>query len=65
MLAFQTIIAVNQSAIHNHGCPGLKGESLMLDQLTKDAGTITALMIRMKEHRLPQAKRLLEKEKAQ
>jgi hypothetical protein len=32
-----------------------------MDQSTEDAGTIAALMIRMKESRLPRAKRLLEK----
>jgi len=32
-----------------------------MDQTQKDAGTIAALMIRMKETRLPRAKRLLEK----
>ncbi len=32
-----------------------------MDQETKDAGTITALMIRTKEYRLPRAKRLFEK----
>lgn len=32
-----------------------------MDQSKKDAGTIAALMIRMKESRLPRAKRLLEK----
>jgi len=32
-----------------------------MDQTQKDAGTIAALMIRMKETRLPMAKRLLEK----
>ena len=32
-----------------------------MDQSTKDAGTIAALMIRMKEYRLPRAKRMLEK----
>jgi hypothetical protein len=60
-LAIQTLIAVDQSTIHNHGCPGLHGESLIMDQSTEDAGTIAALMIRMKEYRLPRAKKLLEK----
>jgi len=32
-----------------------------MDQDKKDTGTITALMLRMKETRLPRAKRLLEK----
>jgi hypothetical protein len=32
-----------------------------MDQATKDAGTIAAMMIRMKEYRLPRAKRLFEK----
>jgi hypothetical protein len=32
-----------------------------MDQSKRDAGTIAALMIRMKEYRLPRAKRLLEK----
>ncbi len=32
-----------------------------MDQEKIDAGTITALMIRMKEYRLPRAKRMLEK----
>lgn len=32
-----------------------------MEQSTRDAGTIAALMIRMKEYRLPRAKRLLEK----
>ena len=32
-----------------------------MDQSEKDAGTIAALMIRMKEARLPRAKRLLDK----
>jgi len=32
-----------------------------MDQSTMDAGTIAALMIRLKEYRLPRAKRLLEK----
>jgi len=32
-----------------------------MDQSERDAGTIAALMIRMKEYRLPRAKRLLEK----
>jgi len=32
-----------------------------MDQSRRDAGTITALMIRLKESRLPRAKRLLEK----
>jgi len=32
-----------------------------MDQSKKDAGTIAALMIRMKEYRLPRAKRMLEK----
>lgn len=32
-----------------------------MEQSTKDAGTIAALMIRMKDYRLPRAKRLLEK----
>jgi hypothetical protein len=34
-----------------------------MDQSTEDAGTIAALMIRMKEYRLPRAKRMLEKVK--
>ena len=33
----------------------------MMEQSKKDAGTIAALMIRLKEYRLPRAKRLLEK----
>lgn len=33
----------------------------MINQSEKDAGTIAALMIRFTEHRLPRAKRLLEK----
>ena len=32
-----------------------------MDQSEKDAGTIAALMIRLKETRLPRAQRLLEK----
>jgi len=32
-----------------------------MDQETRDAGTIAALMIRMQEHRLPRAKRMLER----
>jgi len=32
-----------------------------MDQSKKDAGTIAALMLRLKEYRLPRAKRLLEK----
>jgi len=32
-----------------------------MDQDTKDAGTIEALMIRMKEYRLPRAKRMQER----
>jgi hypothetical protein len=32
-----------------------------MDQSTEDAGTIAALMIRLKEYRLPRAKRMLEK----
>jgi hypothetical protein len=60
MLAFQTIIAVDQSAVHSHGYPGLKGESLVLDQSTKYAGTIAALMIRIKEYRWPLVKRCTE-----
>ena len=32
-----------------------------MDQSEKDAGAITALMIRLTEYRLPRAKRLLEK----
>ena len=32
-----------------------------MDQATEDLGTITALMIRFKEYRLPRAMRLLEK----
>ena len=32
-----------------------------MDQSKIDAGTIAALMIRLKEYRLPRAKRLLEK----
>lgn len=32
-----------------------------MEQSRKDAGTIAALMIRMKEYRLPRARRLLEK----
>lgn len=32
-----------------------------MDQSTKDAGTIEALMIRMKEYRLPRAKRMQER----
>lgn len=32
-----------------------------MDQKTEDAGTIAALMIRLKESRLPRAKRLLER----
>jgi len=32
----------------------------MMDQSTEDAGTIAALMLRMKDYRLPRAKRLLE-----
>lgn len=32
-----------------------------MDQSSKDAGTIAALMIRTKEYRLPRAKRMLEK----
>ena len=33
----------------------------MMDQSTEDAGTIAALMLRMKDYRLPRAKRLLER----
>ena len=33
----------------------------MMDQEEKDAGTISALMLRMTETRLPRAQRLLEK----
>ena len=32
----------------------------MMDQSEKDAGTIATLILRMDEHRLPRAKRLLE-----
>jgi hypothetical protein len=32
-----------------------------MDQSTKDAGTIAALMIRMREYRLPRAKRMLRR----
>lgn len=32
-----------------------------MDQEKRDAGTIAALMIRMKEYRLPRAKRMLER----
>ena len=32
-----------------------------MDQDKLDAGTIAALMMRMKEHRLPRAKRMLER----
>lgn len=32
-----------------------------MEQSTKDAGTIAALMIRFRESRLPRAKRMLEK----
>jgi hypothetical protein len=32
-----------------------------MDPKTRDAGTITALMLRMQEQRLPRAKRMLEK----
>jgi hypothetical protein len=32
-----------------------------MEQSTADAGTIAALMIRLKEYRLPRAKRMLEK----
>ena len=32
-----------------------------MDQSKSDTGTIAALMIRMKEYRLPRAKRMLEK----
>jgi len=32
-----------------------------MDQSRRDAGTIAALMIRLKEYRLPRAKRLLER----
>ncbi len=32
-----------------------------MDQKTKDAGTIEALMIRMKEYRIPRAKRMQER----
>ena len=32
-----------------------------MDQSQKDAGTIAALMIRMKDYRLPRAKRMLER----
>lgn len=32
-----------------------------MDQEERDAGTIAALMIRMKEYRLPRAKRMLER----
>ena len=32
-----------------------------MDQAEKDAGTITALMLRLTEDRLPRARRLLEK----
>jgi hypothetical protein len=31
----------------------------IMDQNTEDAGTLAALMIRMKEYRLPRAKRML------
>jgi len=61
MPTFQTAIAVDQSAIHNHGHLYTDGEPMIIDQSKKDAGTIAALMIRMKEYRLPRAKRLLEK----
>lgn len=33
----------------------------MMDQAEEDAGTIAALMLRMKESRLPRAKRMLAK----
>ena len=33
----------------------------MMDQEKRDAGTIAALMIRMKDYRLPRAKRMLER----
>jgi len=33
----------------------------MMDQAEEDAGTIAALMLRMVEHRLPRAQRMLEK----
>jgi hypothetical protein len=35
-----------------------------MDQTQQDAGTIAALMVRMKEDRLPRATRMLEKVKA-
>lgn len=35
----------------------------MIEQTKKDAGTIAALMLRLKETRLPRAKQLLEKVK--
>ena len=35
-----------------------------VDQTTRDAGTITALIIRMQEYRLPRATRMLEKVKS-
>jgi hypothetical protein len=37
------------------------GNSWELEQQIKDAGTITVLMLRLKETRLPRAKKLLEK----
>lgn len=33
----------------------------MMDQKKRDAGTIAALMLRMKDYRLPRAKRMLER----
>lgn len=42
------------------GIPSKK-EVPMMDQDKIDAGTIAALMIRMKEYRLPRAKRMLER----
>ena len=33
----------------------------MMDQSDKDAGTIATLMLRMKESRLPRARRMLER----
>ena len=36
-------------------------EASMMDQKKIDAGTIAALMIRMKDYRLPRAKRMLER----
>ena len=35
-----------------------------MDQNKEDAGTIAALMIRMKDYRIPRAKRMLERVKA-